>query len=136
MKRKSIVLFAIIISLVGVMSCSNSVSSDEDTTYKVEIGVIANSTYNTALNKISNWSAVNYANIASLRLYLYNNTISDHGIQTGITLSEITEFLLSKGLSKYETDKEIEVLKTFGNDIIFGEYAFDSNKKVWMYITK
>lgn len=72
------------------------------------------------------------ANYGKYLLYTY----SDHGIQAGITLSEITEFLLSKGLPKYETDKEIEVLKTFGNDIIFGEYAFDSNKKVWMYITK
>ena len=83
MKRKVVVLFSIIISLVGFISCSDPSSSEDNTTYKVEAGAVSNSTYNTALNKISNWSEVNYMNIASLRLYLFNNTISDYGSQTG-----------------------------------------------------
>lgn len=136
MKRKITALF-VIISLIGFISCSNQTSSDEDyTTYKVEVGVISNSTYSVAMNTIHGWTEVTYSNIATLRLYLYDNTISDHAIQTGITLSEIREFLLSKDFSNQEANTEIEGLKTIGNDILFFEYALDSNKTFWMYITK
>ena len=86
MKRKFFGLIVIIGILVSLIGCSNSSSSDDDyTTYKVEVG----STYNTAMNKISYWNDFTYSNVASLRLYLYNNTLSDHEIQTGITIEEI-----------------------------------------------
>ena len=137
MKRKFFGLIAIIGILVSLIGCSNSSSSDDDyTTYKVEVGVISNSTYTTALNQITYWSEVSYSNIASLRLYLYNNTVSDHEIQNNVSIDEIKDFLLSKGMSNYEANSEIEVLKTIGNDIVFGEHATDSNKKVLMYATK
>ena len=136
MKRKLFVLLAIAGICFGIMSCSNPSSSDDYTTYKVEVGVISQSTYNTALSKISYWGEVSYSNIASLRLYLYNNTISDHEVQTNVSLSEIKDFLLSKGMSNYEAESEINVLKTVGNDIVFGEHATDSSKKVWIYATK
>ncbi|MBR3605929.1 MAG: hypothetical protein IKL52_07865 [Candidatus Gastranaerophilales bacterium] len=64
------------------------------------------------------------------------NTISDHEVQTGVTIDEIKDYLLSKGMSNYEANTEIELLKTIGNDILFGEHATDSTKKVWMYVTK
>ena len=47
--------------------------------------------------------------IALLRLYLYNNTISDHEVQTNVSLSEIKDFLLLKGMSNYEAESEINV---------------------------
>ena len=135
MKRRIIffTLFTICICFIG---CNNSLSDEVPQTYKVEIGVIANSTYNNAMSRISGWSEVSYANIASLRLYLYNNTISDHEILTGVSIEEIKDFLLSRGMSNYEANSEIELLKTIGNDIVFAEHATDSTKKVWMYSTK
>ena len=39
-------------------------------------------------------------------------------------------------MSNYEANTEIKTLKTIGNDIVFGEHATDSTKKVWMYATK
>ena len=42
-------------------------------------------------------------------LYLYNNTISDHEVQTNVSLSEIKDFLLAKGMSNYEAESEINV---------------------------
>lgn len=136
MKKKLFGLISIVGILIFFGSCSNPSSSDDFTTYKVEVGVVSNSTYNTALREISYWSKATYSNIASLRLYLYNNTISDHEVQTGVTIDEIKDFLLSKGMSNYEANTEIEMLKTIGNDILFGEHATDSTKKVWMYVTK
>ena len=47
--------------------------------------------------------------IALLRLYLYNNTISDHEVQTNVSLIEIKDFLLLKGMSNYEAESEINV---------------------------
>lgn len=137
MKRKIIGLLVCAIVFICCIGCSNESDSDEDSaTYKVEVGVVSNATYTTAMNTIAYWSEVSYANIASLRLYLYNNTISDHEVQTGISLSEIKDFLLSKGMSNYETNSEIDVLKNIGNDIVFCEHATDTTKKVWLYATK
>ena len=47
--------------------------------------------------------------IASLGLYLFNNTISDHEVKTKVSLSEIKDFLLAKGMSNYEAESEINV---------------------------
>lgn len=136
MKIKLGTMFTILVICFGMISCSNPSSSGDYTTYKVEVGVISNSTYNTATNRISSWTELTYANISSLRLYLYNNTISDHAIETGVRKSEIKEFMLSRGFSNYEVDLEMELLKQIGNDIAFFEHATDSTKKVWMYVTK
>ena len=57
--------------------------------------------------------------MASLRLYLYNNTLSDHEIQTGITIEEIRDFLLSKGFSNYEVSNEIDLLKKLEMILLF-----------------
>ena len=102
MRRKLLGLFTIIwIVSLGFIGCSDSSSDDDYTTYKAEVGVISNSTYDAAMTKISYWNDFTYSNVASLRLYLYNNTLSDHEIQTGITLEEIRDFLLSKGFDKF-----------------------------------
>ena len=71
MKKKFIGLVSIVGILICFASCSNPASSEDNTTYKIEVGVVSNSTYNTALSKITYWSEVSYSNIASLRLYLY-----------------------------------------------------------------
>ena len=137
MKRKFLGLFTIIwIVSLGFIGCSDSSSDDDYTTYKAEVGVISNSTYNKAVTKISYWNDFTYSNVASLRLYLYNNTLSDHEIQTGITIEEIRDFLLSKDFSNYEVSNEIDLLKKVGNDIAFFEHATDSSKKARMYVTK
>ena len=138
MKRKIISVFTIFVVLICFLGCSNlsSSSTEDNTTYKVEVGVITNSTYTTAMNRISNWTELSYSNIASLRNYLYNNTISDHAIETGITINEIKEFMLSKGFSNYETENEIKLIKEIGNDIAFFETVYGNDKKAWMYVTK
>ena len=138
MKRKIISVFTIFIVLICFLGCSNpsSSSTEDNTTYKIEVGVITNSTYTTATNRISNWTELSYSNIASLRNYLYNNTISDHAIETGITINEIKEFMLSKGFSNYETENEIRLIKEIGNDIAFFETVYGNDKKAWMYVTK
>lgn len=137
MKKKLLVLFTIIgIVSLSFTSCSNSASENDYTIYKVETGVISNSTYNSAMDEISYWSEVNYNSIASLRLYLYNNTLSNHEIHNGITIDEIKEFLLSHGLSNHEVSTEISGLKQLGNDIVFFETTLGNDKKIWMYVTE
>ena len=77
MKRKLLGLFTIIwIVSLGFIGCSDSSSDDDYTTYKAEVGVISNSTYDAAMTKISYWNDFTYSNVASLRLYLYNNTVT------------------------------------------------------------
>lgn len=136
MKRKIVGVVYLVTVLFAFIGCSNPTSSDDYTTYKVEVGVISNSTYNTAMNKISAIYEPSYSAVSSIRTYLMNNRISDHAIQMDVTLDEVREFYLSKGFSSYEVKNEIEFLESIGNDIAFFEHATDSNKKVWMYVTK
>lgn len=51
MKRKIVGVVYLVTVLFAFIGCSNPTSSDDYTTYKVEVGVISNSTYNTAMNK-------------------------------------------------------------------------------------
>ena len=136
--KKIATLFFLLFVLFGFSACSNNSGSDdeEEILYKVEAGVISKETYNSAMSKITTWTYVDYSKISSLRLYLYNNTVSDHEVKTGIKLSEIKDFLISHGMSTYETNQEIEVLKAIGNDIAFFETTYGSDKKSWMYATK
>ena len=137
MKRKIILGFVIFMILTCFLGCSNpSIIPTEETSYKVEAGVITNSTYRTACNRIQDWDEINYSKIASIRNYLYDNTISGHEIRTDVSLNEIKEYLLSHGFSKYETDSEIKFLKENGNEIAFFEYRYGNDKKVWVYATK
>lgn len=128
------------IVLICFFSCSNTSSiSTEDygvQLYKVEMGVITNSTYRTACSRIQNWTEITYSKIASIRNYLYDNTISDHAIETGVTINEIKEFMISHSFSNYETENEIKFIKENRNDIVFLEYRYGNDKKVWVYITE
>ena len=133
--KKLFVLLAFAGMFFGLMSCKMA-STDDDTTYKVEGGVISQATYNTAINKIASWGEATYLNIAALRSYLYNNTESDYQVKTSVSLSEIRDLLLSKGMSNYEVEKEIDGIKKIGNEIVFFTHATDSSKRVWMYVTK
>lgn len=140
--KKIISVFASLLVLICFFSCSNPSSiQTEDTSYrvqlyKVETGVITNSTYNTACNKISKWTEINYLKIVSIRNYLYDNTISGHTIETGVTINEIKEFMLSHGYSQREAEDGIKFIKEIGNDIGFFEYRYGDDKKVWIYVTE
>lgn len=141
MKRKIILVFTIFVVLNLFLGCSNpsslSTSSiSKEKTYKVESGVITYSTYRTACNRASNWTEPNYSKIASIRNYCMNNTISDHTVETGVTINEIKEFLLSHGFSKLETENAIKFIKENGNDIAFFEYRYGNDKVVWIYVTE
>ena len=137
MKRKFSFFLVFIVFFACFISCSNS-SSDEETIYKVEMGIVSKSTCNEAINKMSHWNRkdVTYSKIASIRLYLYNNTDSDYAVLNDVTIEEIEEFLFSHGMTKYEVKTEIELLETVGNNILFATHATDSEKMFWFYATK
>ena len=136
MKRK-IMLLTITAFLLTVISCSIPSIIPTEELYKVEAGVITNQTYKTAMNMTTNYTELSYSEIASIRSYLYNNTIlSSHEVITDVTTKEIKDFLLSHNSSNYETECIIKSLKEVGNSIVFFEYAYDDGKKVWVYATK
>lgn len=140
MKRKNILGFVVFMILTCFLGCSNpsNIPTEEHKTqlYKVEFGIITNQTYRTANSTASNWTELSYSKVASLRNYLYDNTISDYEVTTGVTLNEIKAFLLQHSASNYEAESTIETIKENGNYIVFFEYAYDDGKKVWAYATK
>lgn len=141
MKRK-IMLLTITAFLLTVIGCSNpqtiSAPTEEHKVqlYKVEFGIITNQTYKAAMNTESSWTELSYSKFASLRNYLYNNTISGYEVTTGVTLNEIKEFLLQHSASNYETECIIKSLKEVGNCICFFSCVYGDDKKVWAYATK
>ena len=140
MKRKIVLGFVVFMILTCFLGCSNpsTIPTEEHKTqlYKVEFGIITNQTYRTANNTASNWTELSYSKVASLRNYLYDNTISDYEVTTDVTLNEIKAFLLQQSASNYEAESIIETIKENGNYIVFFEYAYDDGKKVWAYATK
>ena len=136
MKRKIIFGFIIFMILTCFLGCNNPSTIPTEDFYKIEAGVITNQTYKAAMNMASSYTELSYSEIASIRRYLYDNTISDYEVTTGVTLNEIKAFLLQHSASNYEAESIIETIKENGNYIVFFEYAYDDGKKVWAYATK
>ena len=136
MKRKIILGFVVFMILTCFLGCSNPSNIPTEDFYKIEAGVITNQTYKAAMNMASSYTELSYSEIASIRNYLYDNTISDYEVTTGVTLNEIKAFLLQHSASNYEAEYIIKSLKEVGNSIVFFEYAYDDGKKVWAYATK
>ena len=141
MKRKIVLGLVVFMIVACFLGCSNlsTIPTEENKSqlYKVESGLITNQTYNAAMNMASNYTELSYSEIASIRSYLYNNTISSsREVITDVTIEEIKDFLLSHKSSNYETECIIKALKEVGNSIVFFEYAYDDDKKIWMYATK
>lgn len=111
-------------------------NNEENTPYKVEAGIISNSTYTSAYNQLTSIASPSYAAISSIRTYCMNNTISDYTVQKGVTIKEMKDFLIQHQLTEYEADRELSFLKSNGNTIAFFFHATDSTKKIWMYATK
>ena len=136
MKRKIIFGFIIFMILTLFLSCNNPSTIPTEDFYKIEAGVITNQTYKTAMNTSSSWTELSYSKVASLRNYLYDNTISDYEVTTGVTLNEIKAFLLQHSASNYEAESIIETIKENGNYIVFFRCAYGDDKKYWAYATK
>ena len=130
MRKIVIIVFTIFL----LASCA-SLPTPITETYLVESGVITSQTCTTACNTISSWTELNYSNVASLRNYLHNNTVSDYSAQEAVTMNAIKQFLLLQDPSSYKAKKEIEFLKRNGYDIIFFNHR-ENDKKVWMCVTK
>ena len=136
MKRKIIFGFVVFMILTCFLGCNNPSTIPTEDFYKIEAGIITNQTYRTANSTASNWTELSYSKVASLRNYLYDNTISDYEVTTGVTLNEIKAFLLQHSASNYEAESIIETIKENGNYIVFFRCAYGDDKKVWAYATK
>ena len=137
MKKFIYLILATICLALNFTSCSNDSSSSEDT-YRIEMGVVSNLTYETAFYMAQSYGAnITHSNIKSIRDYLYQNTTSNYDNSTrGVSIDEIRNFLIQKGFTTVEANAEIAATETLGNDIFFFEYAYSSSSKVWIYAEK
>ena len=133
--KKIYLMIATICLAFNFTSCSNDSGSED--TYRIESGVISNSTYETAYNMILSYGAnITHSDIKSIRDYLYQNTTSDYdNSMKGVSIDKIRDFLIEKGLSTSQANDEVAGMKILGNDIAFFECVYPSSK-VWMYAEK
>ncbi len=138
MKKFFITFITALVFAFSFIGCSNPSNSTPTTTYKIEIGVVSNSTYTTAFSMASSYGAnITHENIITIRNYLYQNTTSNYDNSTkGVTKDEIRNFLTQHGMTTVQANAEIACLETLGNDIAFFEYVYSSSSKVWMYAEK
>lgn len=134
MKFKLSIICSLFLAVLLITGCSEP--EENEATYRVEIGAVSKTTFQTAWNKLTAITVPSYSAIYQVRVYLYNNTLSDHATESNVPESEIKDLMISRGFSNYETSSELNFLKQNGNDIVFFEHASDSNKMVWMYLTK
>ena len=138
MKKFFITFITTLVFAFSFIGCSNPSNSTPTTTYKIEIGVISNSTYTTAFSMASSYGTnITHENMKTIRDYLYQNTTSNYDNSTkGVTKDEIRVFLTQHGMTTVQANAEIACLETLGNDIAFFEYVYSSSSKVWMYDEK
>ena len=138
MKKFFITIITTLVFAFSFIGCSNPSNSTPTTTYKIEIGVVSNSTYTTAFSMALSYGAnITHENIKTIRDYLYQNTTSNYDNSTkGVTKDEIRDFLTQYGMTTVQANAEIACLETLGNDIAFLEYAYSSSSKFWMYAEK
>ena len=138
MKKFFITFITSLVFAFSFIGCSNPSNSTPTTTYKIEIGVVSNSTYTTAFSMASSYGAnITHENMKTIRDYLYQNTTSNYDNSTkGVTKDEIRDFLTQHGMTTVQANAEIACLETLGNDIAFFEYTYSSSSKVWMYAKK
>lgn len=138
MKNFFITFITALVFAFSFIGCSNPSNSTPTTTYKIEIGVVSNSTYTTAFSMASSYGAnITHENIKTIRNYLYQNTTSNYDNSTkDVTKDEIRNFLTQHGMTTVQANAEIACLETLGNDIAFFEYVYSSSSKVWMYAEK
>lgn len=138
MKNKILSFWFAIIIAFGVIGCSTPSNSSSEDTYSIEIGVVSNSIYSTAMSMATSYGVnITHSNMKTIRDYLYLNTISNYDNSVkGVKKDEIRDFLVSKGLTEVQANAEVAVLETLGNDIVFFYYAYSTESKVWMYAEK
>lgn len=138
MKKFYLSLITIFLLAFNFVGCSNPSNSPPTTTYKIEVGVVSNSTYNTAWSMATSYGAnITHDKLKTIRDYLYQNTTSNYDNSTkGVTKDEIRDFLTQHGMTTVQANAEIACLETLGNDIAFFEYAYLYSSTVWMYAEK
>ncbi len=132
--KKVITLFSICFVLIfAFISCDLF----NMTTYSLEIGVVTNSTHDTANNMAASYgSNINFDNIKTIRDYLYENTTTGHDTSKGVSEDDLKAFLMEKSLSSAKANEILEGIDRIGSDIVYFNYAYSSSSKVWMYIVK
>ena len=133
---KKIMYVFILVLLFSLVGCSHT--AEPEPTYKIEMGVVSDSTYRTAYNMASSYGKnINHSNIKTIRDFLFQNTISNYDNSTkGVKTDEIRDFLMQRGYNEVQANSEIAVLETLGNDIMFFEYVYSKTDKVWIYAEK
>ena len=94
MKKFIYLMLATLCLALNFTSCSNDYSSSEDT-YRIEMEVVSNSTYETAFSMAQSYGGnITHSNIKSIRDYLYQNTTSNYdNSMRGGAVDEIRNFL-------------------------------------------
>ncbi|MBQ0163377.1 MAG: hypothetical protein KBS84_09510 [Treponema sp.] len=131
-----VVILSVVIAMFFLCGCQPTMAPEPDT-YKVEVGCISDDTFSVALQMIQAYGTnVTHDDVKTVRNFLYRNTISDYGIETGVSIDEIRDTLTQKGMTLLQANAEISVLETLGNDIVFGTSIISEEIYIWLYAEK
>jgi len=138
MKKIGFVIFGILVAGIFLNSCDTGSEAKPNSNpiltqyYYYEVFRITKANYNT----VSTPSSATFSAIKSYRDSLYNLRVSFAGSGTDMTQNDIYTLLTTRGFSVAETNNEIFLLNTVGNDVLTFEDAESSNNYVIVYLQK
>jgi hypothetical protein len=131
MKRLFLAVFiaALVFSFSG---CDTPTSGSKTQYYYYEFFRISKSNY----NSVALPSSATFSVIKNYRDKLKNYSVESIGSGTDATRQDIYDLLTSRGLSASQTNAEIELLNSVGNNAAAFEYALNSSYCVIAYVEK
>ena len=87
-------------------------------------------------NSVSLPSSITFNAIKSYRNSLKNYSVEFIGSGTDATQSDIYSLLTQRGMTPSETNSEISLLNSVGNNVLLFQYVYDNNFYIIMYVEK
>lgn len=134
---KFFVLFALSFFFFGCQQ--NSEDNTAPNTYKIESGIVSNSVAYEAKYRAGAYGGdYDFKKVKAIRDYLYENTAPSEykGIITGVSRSDVHNFLTTRGSSSSAADAQIAFIDSNGNNLAFFYVTNEDSKKAWIYAVK
>jgi len=134
MKKLNLQILTIMVALISIMSCSNPVADEPATSFYGELGRISTIDYNSVVATIPVKSSYTFDEIYNYRWQFREKTQYDFSSSPGGTRDDIYELLTTRGYTPSEANTIIDSIINTGNVLLFFNYAYSEDYKIWMYI--
>jgi hypothetical protein len=132
MKRIELIVIGLIVVGLFLNSCDDVTKTETETQYYYEIFRLTKTNF----NSVPLPSTLTFNAIKSYRNSLKNYSVEFIGSGTDATQNDIYSLLTQRGMTPSETNDEISLLNSVGNNVLIFEYAYSDSYYVIIYVEK